>query len=96
VERHAFRILNEDGIATNSAIHFSVEAVAPGAGFEPRKPYQSRLIWRDLDGERQSKLLLADPSEALAIAVRGKAASPTSSEPSAKNVGGAAAKFDQP
>ena len=82
-ERHGFRILSEDGIATNPAVHFSVEAFEAAEGFEPKKPYRSRLLWRDQDGQSQSKLLLAEPAHVLAIAVRGEkgpSASPTPAE----------------
>lgn len=70
--RHAFRMLDADGIATNPAFHFRVEGFVPTEGFTPRKPYQSRLSWRDLDGEPQSKLLLSEPAHVLAVAVRGE------------------------
>lgn len=71
-ERYGFRLLSEDGIATNPAVHFSVEAFTPTEGFQPTKPFRTRLMWRDLDGEKQSKLLLAPPETVLAIAVRGE------------------------
>jgi hypothetical protein len=60
-------------------IHFSVE----GFAFEPRKPHQSRLIWRD-HGERQSKLLLSAPSDVLALSVREKESSPADANPPLK------------
>lgn len=71
-EKYGFRLLTEDGIATNPAIHFSVEEFVPAEGFKPTKPYRSRLMWRDLNGEKQSKLLLSPPATVLAIAVRGE------------------------
>jgi len=37
-EQHAFRMLGDDGVATNPAVHFSVEDFAPSEGFEPAKP----------------------------------------------------------
>jgi hypothetical protein len=49
------------------------------AGFRPSKPYRSRLVWRDLDGNTQSKLLLGAPETVLAIAVKGEPP-PSSSE----------------
>jgi len=70
--RHAFRMLDGDGIATNPDVHFRVEGFVPTEGFAPRKDYLSRLIWRDLDGEPQSKLLLSQPQHVLAVAVRGE------------------------
>jgi hypothetical protein len=73
-ETHGFRMLEEDAVATNPAVHFRVESFAPGEGFEPRKPYLSRLLWRDHDGNQQSKLLLSEPAVVLRVAVRGEAA----------------------
>jgi hypothetical protein len=75
-EAQRFRALAEDGVFTNPGIHFSVEVFHPAPGFQPEKPYQSRLVWRDLDGNTQSKLLLTKPEQALAIAVRGRAEQP--------------------
>lgn len=73
-ERYGFRMLEEDGIAANPALHFTVEAFAPSEGFHPTKPYRSRLKWRDQEGQMQSKLLLAPPETVLAVIVRGAAA----------------------
>ncbi|MEA2879473.1 MAG: hypothetical protein QOF14_4669 [Hyphomicrobiales bacterium] len=42
-ERYSFRMLNEDDIATNPAVHFSVEAFEASEGFTPTKPYRARL-----------------------------------------------------
>jgi hypothetical protein len=71
-EAHGFRMLAEDGVATNPEVHFAVERFHPAEGFTPTKPYLSRLVWRDLDGNTQSKLLLTAPEGVLAIAVRGE------------------------
>lgn len=71
-EAHAFRSLPADGLFTNPEIHFSVEVFHPEGDFNPDKPYQSRLLWRDFDGNTQSKLLLTKPENVLAIAVRGE------------------------
>jgi hypothetical protein len=49
-EANKFRRLPDDNIATNSAVRFRVETFEPSEGFTPRKPYQSRLKWRDQDG----------------------------------------------
>ncbi len=69
--KHDFRVLSEDGIAANPAVHFSVEAFEPAEGFKPTKPYRSRLLWRDQDGQVQSKLLLAEPETVVSVVVRG-------------------------
>lgn len=70
-EANGFRMINIDRVATNPAIHFRVESFLPVEGFTPAKAYASRLLWRDLDGNEQSKLLLSDPETVLAVAVQG-------------------------
>lgn len=72
-ETHGFRRLAEEDVGANPLVHFNVEKFYPAEGFNPTKPYLSRLVWRDLDGNTQSKLLLAAPEAALAIVVRGEA-----------------------
>ena len=72
VESFGFRLLPAEGVATNPAYRFSVESFEPVPGFEPAKPYRTRLSWRDLDGETQSKLLLSSPETVLSIAVKGE------------------------
>lgn len=69
---HGFRFLAGDQAATNPAIRFGVENFVPAEGFEPTKPFLTRLSWRDLDGNTQSKLLLSTPEDVLAIAVTGE------------------------
>lgn len=71
-ETNAFRMLAEDRIATNPAVSFFVETFEPTEGFQPTKPYATRLRWRDQDGEVQSKLLLTRPETALSVAVKGQ------------------------
>ena len=71
-EANKFRLLPDDAVATNPAVRFWVETFEPSEGFVPRKPYQSRLKWRDQDGNEQSKLLLAKPETVIAIALRGE------------------------
>jgi hypothetical protein len=71
-EANAFRPLIDDGVFTNPSVHFSVEAFYPAEGFHPRLPYLSRLVWRDLDSNVQSKLLLSKPEDVLQVAVRGE------------------------
>jgi hypothetical protein len=73
-EAHKFRRLPDDSVATNPAVRFRVETFEPSEGFQPRKPYQSRLKWRDQDGEEQSKLLLTNPETVIAVVLRGEAA----------------------
>jgi hypothetical protein len=85
---HAFRLLAEDQVATNPALRVSVESFAPAEGFEPTKPYRTRLSWRDLDGNTQSKLLLSPPETVLAIAVTGVSEKPAS-EPGTARLGAA-------
>jgi hypothetical protein len=71
VEKYGFRLIEGDGIATNPGVHFSVESFVPAKGFTPTRDYRSRLLWRDLNGERQSRLLLSEPEKLLSVAVRG-------------------------
>jgi hypothetical protein len=70
-EANKFRMLPADQVATIPMVHFRVETFHPADGFRPSKPYAARLLWRDLDGNDQSKLLLTEPQAVLNIAVRG-------------------------
>jgi hypothetical protein len=86
---HGFRMLKEEGVAINPAIRsFAVENFLPAEGFEPTKPFLTRLSWRDLDGNTQSKLLLSPPEAVLAIAVTGGGEPPAPSASAAKPSGG--------
>jgi hypothetical protein len=69
---YGFRMLASEGVAVSPSVRFGVETFVPAEGFEPNKPYKSRLSWRDRDGNTQSKLLLSAPESVLAIAVTGK------------------------
>lgn len=89
-QAHAFLLLAADQVVTNPAIRFGVESFVPGEGFEPNKPYLTRLSWRDLDGNTQSKLLLSPPEAVLAIAVRGEVQA--GAAPSAPRAGGGSRK----
>jgi hypothetical protein len=72
-EKHGFRMLAEDGVATNPLIHFSVESFAATEDFPTVKQFLARLLWKDFDEQQQSKLLLTAPETVLAVAVRGQA-----------------------
>jgi hypothetical protein len=74
-EVHGFRLLAEDNIAVNQAIAFRVETFTPTENFKPGKPFLTRLKWRDLDGNEQSKLLLTEPEAVIAFVMRGGAES---------------------
>jgi hypothetical protein len=71
-EAHNFRRLPDDNVATNPAVHFHVETFEPSENFQPRKPYRSRLKWRDHDGNEQSKLLLTEPEIVIGVVLRGE------------------------
>jgi hypothetical protein len=71
-DANKFRLLPDDNVATNPAVRFRVETFEPSEGFQPRKPYQSRLKWRDQDGNEQSKLLLTKPETVIAVVLRGE------------------------
>lgn len=88
-EAHGFRMLAADSVATNPAVRFSVETFAPAEGFKPSKPFATRLLWRDQDGNAQSKLLLSAPEVVLAVAVKGEAESVGTSPPTETAQGGA-------
>jgi hypothetical protein len=75
-----FRMLADDNVATNPVVHFKVETFEPTEGFNPSKPYATRLKWRDLDGNDQSKLLLSKPEVVLAVAVKGEGTSPNGAD----------------
>lgn len=77
-EQNGFRMLLEDNVAVNpgSTFRFGVETFEPAPDFNPKKPFRSRLTWRDLDGNTQSKLLLTEPEIALAIIERGEILKP--------------------
>jgi hypothetical protein len=59
-------------VATNPLVQFRVQTFTPTGGFKPTKSYVPRLLWRDLDGNDQSKLLLTEAPRVLAIAVKGE------------------------
>jgi hypothetical protein len=86
VEANGFRMLADDGVATNPSVKFKVETFAPTEGFKPSKAFVTRLLWRDQDGNEQSKLLLTPPETVIAVALRGetKATPQTSRRPAVR------------
>ena len=71
-EEHAFRFLLKDNVATNLAINFGVETFEAAPEFQPSKPFVSRRLWRDQNGNTQSKLLLTDVEDLISAVVRGQ------------------------
>lgn len=69
---HGLRMLAQDQIAVNPAVAFRVETFAPTETFKPEKPYETRLKWRDPEGNEHSKLLLTPPEAVIAVALRGE------------------------
>lgn len=69
---NGLRMIEDDKVAVNPAVHFRVETFLPTEGFTPAKAYMTRLLWRNLDGNEQSKLLLSEPETVLGIAVTGE------------------------
>jgi hypothetical protein len=65
-EAHGFLVLPLDCAAINPDVRFRVEGSLPGEGFKPTKPYTTRLLLRDQDGNDQIKLLLSGPETVLA------------------------------
>lgn len=66
-EAHQFQLLAADRVALNPQVRFQVESFTPGKDFNPTKPFVTRLLWRDLDGNVRSKLLVSEPQAVLAI-----------------------------
>jgi len=81
-EAQGFRMLPEDNVATNPAVTFRVESFEPTKDFNPTKPYQTRLKWRDADGNEKSRLLLAKPETVIAVARRSQSEPATDRKPS--------------
>jgi len=67
-----FRFVSKDRVGTNPAVAFSVEEFEPAENFQPTKPFLTRLLWNDSQGNSRSKLMLASPEEVLSIVVRGE------------------------
>ena len=65
-----FSVIPCEGVAINPRVRFRVETFEPAKGFTPTRPYRTRLIWSDLDGNDQSKLLLAEPEPVLDITLK--------------------------
>lgn len=81
-ELHGLRMLSEESVAVNPNIAFRVETFTPTESFKPDKPYETRLKWRDLEGNEHSKLLLTKPETIIAVVVRREAEpSPTAKKP---------------
>ncbi|MGA2998763.1 hypothetical protein [Bradyrhizobium sp.] len=68
----SFRFVTLDRVGTNPAIAFRLETFVPTDQFNPSRPYQSRLLWKDSEGNDRSKLMLAPPDELLAVVIRGE------------------------
>lgn len=71
-EANGFRLLPEDNVATNPMITFRVKRFEPTEDFNPTKPYQTRLMWRDPEGNGRQKLLLTKAEMVIAVALRGE------------------------
>jgi hypothetical protein len=71
-QANGFRMLADDGVATNPAIKYKVEMFSPREGFAPAKPFVTRLLWRDQDDNEQSRLLLTKPETVIAVVLRGE------------------------
>jgi hypothetical protein len=63
---HDLHLLAEDGVAINRAVSFKVEIFEPTENFKPSKNYKTRLKWRDLADNEQSKLLVTAPETVIA------------------------------
>ena len=58
---HKLHLFAEDDVAVNQAIRFKIETFEPTESFTPKKPYRTRIKWKDPAGEEQSKLMLTAP-----------------------------------
>jgi hypothetical protein len=63
---HELRLLAEDNVAINRAIPFKVETFERTESFKPTKEYKTRVKWRDLQGNEQSRLLITPPETVIA------------------------------
>jgi hypothetical protein len=71
-DANEFRFLPEDNVGTNPMISFRVRRFEPREDFNPTKPFQTQLIWRDPDGNSRTKLLLTKPEMVIGIVLRGE------------------------
>ena len=94
-DANGFKMLTTDNVAANPGIRFRIETFAPAADFKPTKPYATRLLWRDLDGNEQSKLLLTDPEAVLAALVLGEIKPAAKANGLARKRGGRRARSDK-
>jgi hypothetical protein len=63
---HDLHLLTEDCVAVNRAVSFKVETFEPTENFKPSRDYKTRLKWRDLADNEQSKLLVTAPETVIA------------------------------
>jgi hypothetical protein len=73
---HELHLFTEDGVAVYRALQFKIETFEPTEDFKPTKPYQTRLKWRDLAGDEQSKLLMTAPETVIAEILNAKVEAP--------------------
>jgi len=60
-DANGFHMLVEENVAINPSLAFGIETFEPSENFRPTKAYRTRIKWRDLDGNEQSKLLVMEP-----------------------------------
>ncbi len=73
---HGLHLFAEDNVAVNRALQYKIETFEPTESFKPLSPYQTRLKWRDLAGEEQSKLLVTAPETVIAEILDAKIEAP--------------------
>lgn len=73
---HHLHLFTENCVAVNRTIQFKIETFEPTDSFKPTKPYQTRLKWRDLAGDEQSKLLVTAPETVIAEILQAKVEAP--------------------
>jgi hypothetical protein len=83
-EAHELHLFAEDNVAVNRSIVFKVEVFEPKEGFNPSKPYKTRLKWSDATGADQSKLLITEPEKVIAEILDAKVAQTTPAKRTAR------------
>jgi hypothetical protein len=81
---HDLHLFVEDSVAVNRAIPYRIEVFEPTESFKPLRSYQTRLKWRDLAGEEQSKLLVTAPETVIAEILTAKVEAPAVAKRSAR------------
>jgi hypothetical protein len=83
-EANELLLFAQDDVAVSRSIIFKIETFEPSEGFNPSKPYKTRLKWSDATGADQSKLLLTEPETVIAEILQAKVEAPAPAKRVAK------------